>query len=77
VGAELISCDGRSPERLVAEDVLPYFGLLSSHEQGLIGLPAVPNPRMTSLRYALYAASGWRMGRSAHSRSATSPWAAL
>lgn len=49
VGAELLSCDGRSPERLVDEDVMAYSPPVQPSQRDA-WLPALARPAMSSLR---------------------------
>ncbi len=51
VGAELLACDGRSPDRLVDEDVLPYGPPLQPSQRDAVALPALARPAMTSLQW--------------------------
>jgi hypothetical protein len=50
VGAELSDCDGRSPERLVAENVLPYLTPVSAAMRDLVTLNQLSRPAMAILR---------------------------
>ncbi len=52
VGAELLSCDGKSPDRLVDEDVLPYQVPVSPWERDAWALPELTRPAMSSLQWA-------------------------
>ena len=50
VGAELLSCDGRAPDRLVDEDVLPYLPPVQPSQRDASALPGLARPAMSSLR---------------------------
>lgn len=50
VGAELLSCDGRSPDRLVDEDVLAYWPPVQPSQRDGWPLPALARPAMSSLQ---------------------------
>lgn len=52
VGAELLACDGRSPERLVDDDVLPYLPPIQPSQRDAWALPALARPAMSSLQAA-------------------------
>lgn len=51
VGAELLSCDGRAPDRLVDEDVLAYVPPVQPSQRDALALPALTRPAMSSLQW--------------------------
>lgn len=51
MGAELVGCDGRLPERLVDEDVLPYTAPIPPSQRDWTLLPELAHPAMSSLQH--------------------------